>query len=305
MIDLFFVVVPIFLVIVLGKIIQLNFVQDLQSWTSLNKINYWMLFPSLLFYSISTIDFSSVSLPEFSASILFGFFVAVLFSLFLGKVLKQPASILTSVMQGAGRHNTFIALAVVAQLYGADGTAIGIIATAILVPISNIVMVVSMSVLLNENGRTYKRAFLELVKNPIIVAIALGLLINFAGWSRDPVFYELTGVLGRAALPIVLLCIGAGLQFRGLRNQAVPCIISCVSKMVVFPGMTYLAALYLGLSENLTMIAVIFSIAPTSPASYSLAKQMGGDAPLIASIISLQTVLSVFAIPLSVALMQL
>ena len=73
MVELFFIVVPIFLVIVLGKIIQLYFVRDPESWASLNKINYWLLFPCLLFYTTSTFDFASVSFTKFSISLLCGF----------------------------------------------------------------------------------------------------------------------------------------------------------------------------------------------------------------------------------------
>jgi predicted permease len=304
MMQLFFLVSPIFLVVVLGKTAQHLFIKDLNVWSGLNKLTYWLLFPSLLFYKTSTIDFSSVELPNFSVSLLLGFAAAVLCAFLLGKLRDESNATITSMMQGAGRHNTFIALAVVDQLFGSVGTAIGIIATAILVPFSNIVMVIFMSVLHRENRGNYITLVSDVLKNPIILSIALGMAVNYSGWSRDPIFYELAGILGKAALPVLLLCIGAGLQFRGLRNQLTLCIISSFSKMIIFPLITYLAAIYLGLSETITIIAVIFAIAPTSPAGYSLAKQMGGNAPLIASIISLQTALSVLVIPLAVLFVQ-
>lgn len=304
MANLFFLVLPIFLIILLGKIIQLKFVTDLASWNGLNKITYWLLFPCLLFYMTSTIDLNNLSLFGYSASLLIGFVLAVLAAYCFGKMCKADAPSLTSVIQGAGRHNTFIALAVVAQVFGESGTEIGTIATAVLVPFSNIVMIVSLSLMLNKSRDKKVNILFELIRNPIIVSIAFGLAINYLGWSQDPVFYELTGMLGKATLPVVLLCIGAGLQFSGLRNQVIPCVISCLSKMVLFPGVTYFIAVYVGLSESMTIIAVIFAIGPTSPAGFPLAKQMGGDAPLMASIISLQTTLSLLVIPLSIVLMQ-
>lgn len=304
MANLFFLVLPIFLIILLGKITQLKFVRDAAVWNGINSIVYWVLFPCFLFYKTSTIDLKIVNLPDFSAALLGGFAVAVAAGYLFGKLCHIKVPALTSVIQGAGRHNTFIALAVVAQLLGESGTTIGTIATAVLVPFSNIVMVVSMSVLLNGGSEKKVNIALEIMKNPIIVSIALGLAINYMGWDQDPVLYELTGILGRATLPVVLLCIGAGLQFSGLRNQVKPCFIACAAKMALFPAVTYLIAVNLDLSLNLTLIAVIFAIAPTSTAGFPLAKYMGGDAPLMASIISLQTALSVVAIPIAVVLIQ-
>lgn len=59
--------------------------------------------------------------------------------------------------------------------------------------------------------------------------------------------------------------------------------------MVVFPIVTWLVCRYAGVSAEMTTIAVIFATCPTSPAGFPLAKQMGGDAPLMATIISVQT----------------
>ena len=52
------------------------------------------------------------------------------------------------------------------------------------------------------------------------------------------------------------------------------------------------------------IVGVIFASAPTSSAGYALAKQMGGDAPLMATIISLQTLISVLAIPAAIMIVS-
>ena len=74
--------------------------------------------------------------------------------------------------------------------------------------------------------------------------------------------------------------------------------------MLVFPVVTLLGSVSFGLSPEMTVIAVIFAACPTSTAAFPLAKQMGGDAPLMATIISIQTALAVIAIPIAILLAQ-
>jgi malonate transporter and related proteins len=74
--------------------------------------------------------------------------------------------------------------------------------------------------------------------------------------------------------------------------------------MLVFPLVAFLVCRLFALSTEMTVIAVIFSTCPTSPAGFPLAKQMGGDASLMATIISLQTALGVIAIPTAISLAQ-
>ena len=45
-------------------------------------------------------------------------------------------------------------------------------------------------------------------------------------------------------------------------------------------------------------IIVLFGGAPASPASYILARQMGGDAPLMAAILSAQTIIAALTLPI-------
>jgi malonate transporter and related proteins len=79
--------------------------------------------------------------------------------------------------------------------------------------------------------------------------------------------------------------------------------LASVLKMGVFPASVYVITTYFMLSPTMVLIAVIFAAAPTSSAGYALAKQMGGDAPLMATLISVQTLLAVLIIPIVILLL--
>lgn len=304
---IFLLVLPIFLVIALGKLLEKTLVKDPVVWAGINKIAYWTLFPCFLFHETSTIDLKSGNVFGYSSALVVGFVVATFAAYLIGMILRLEYRAISSILQGAGRHNTFIGLAVAGQIFGSMGTKIGTIATAALVPLSNVVMVTSLAALRTHDGTGgagAARIIKDVGSNPIVLSITVGLVVNYLGWEKDPLVYEFSGVVGKATLPVLLLCIGANLKFQGLGAQIVPSFVAILAKMVVFPLVAIAVAMGLELSREVTTIAVIFSACPTSPASFPLAKQMGGDASLMATIISIQTALSVLTIPLSVSLLS-
>lgn len=226
--------------------------------------------------------------------------LAVIFSYIMGRVAGLNPGSLTSVLQGGGRHNSFVALAVLSQLLGPEGELIGALAIAIMVTFSNVFTIIMMTSILSNGSRRIQVILAEIIRNPFIVAIALGLTMNYFGFSDIPIISGFTAELGKAALPIALLCVGAGLQFVDVRSFVKPSIIACVAKMLILPVTVYMIANYYDLSPILTTSAVIFASVPTSSTAYALAKYMGGDAPLMAAIISLQTMLAVVVIPLAI-----
>ncbi|OIS92687.1 AEC family transporter [Brucella cytisi] len=301
--SLIVLVLPIFLVIILGKTLQLTLVQSSEVWDGINKIAYWVLFPAFLFVETSKLDLTSPNILTYSVSLIAGFAAAIVFAFAAGRLTRFESPALTSIIQGAGRHNTFIGLAVAGELFGTTGSTIGTVATASLVPLSNVVVVIILASMLHKaTGK--RRIVQDILRNPIILSIAAGLVFSLLKLERDFILYEFAGMLGRATLPVLLLVIGANLRMGGLGGVARLVILSVVAKMLVFPLVTFLACRYTGVSADMTTIAVIFATCPTSPAGFPLAKQMGGDAPLMATIISIQTALAVLAIPLAILTVQ-
>ncbi len=303
MLSLILLVLPIFGVIFLGKVLQLTLVKSAEVWDGLNRISYWVLFPAFLFFETSKLDLESPNILNYSLSLIVGFFAAMAFAYVVGRLAKVEPPQLTSIVQGAGRHNTFIGLAVAGQLFGAAGATIGTVATAALVPLSNVVVVVMMASTLNKDGGS-RGIIKDVLRNPIILSIAAGLVFNTIDLDREFVVYQFSGLLGRATLPILLLVIGANLHLGNARASALPVAYAIAAKMLVFPIATYLMCIATGLSTEMTVIAVIFATCPTSPAGFPLAKQMGGDAPLMAAIIFVQTAIAVLAIPIAIMLAQ-
>ena len=124
------------------------------------------------------------------------------------------------------------------------------------------------------------------------------MVISFVDTERIIIIHETTGLLGSAALPIMLLCIGANIKIREISLSIIPIIIANFLKLLIFPTVVFFVAKSMNLSQFEITIAVIFAAVPTAASSYSLAIQFGGDTQLMTSIITIQVALSFITIPI-------
>ena len=304
--DVVFAIAPVFMLMIIGNLLRRNQILDEAFWNLNDKLVYWILIPALLFNEISQIQFSPALFSSYAIVILGGFFSVILLSILLGKVCGYSGAVSSSVMQGAARHNAFIALAISGSLFGAEGLAIGTSLMAILIPVVNVVIVTFMVVVLQDTKSNNSKPRLtdivaELAKNPLILAILVGFVFSVANAKSVPIIHETTRMLGLGAIPVLLLGLGANIKVRNLSIKISPLIISSVLKLAIFPLIVYFVSDYFEFNTTEKIVLVIFSCVPTAVSSYTLAKQLGGESELMTSIITLQTVLSFITIPLILA----
>ncbi len=304
--QIFLLISPVFILIILGNVLRRVGVPDVSFWDVNDKLVYWVLIPALLFYHISKISLSSEMLYSYGVVILSGLLIVTIAAVLISKFLGYSPESWSSVLQGAARHNAFIALAIAGSLYGDDGLAIGAVLMLLYVPSINIVVISIMVSNLKQPGKKESskgiaNIFIELIKNPFILAMIAGLLTSLIESDKLIIIKETSGLLGSAALPIMLLTIGAKIKVRDLTLKITPIIISNSLKLIVFPLVAYLAASYMGLSHLEVVVAVIFASVPTAASSHALAKQFGGDEELMTSIVTTQVALSFITIPVILA----
>jgi len=304
--DILLSIAPIFALIVLGHLLRRGGIPNVEFWNLNDRLVYWVLMPALLFYKTSTIDLTFELVGSYATVILGAMLCTIVFSLMATRIAGMPGSVASSVLQGAARHNTFIALAVAERMFGGDGLALAALATALLIPVTNISVVSLMVVLVRrpEEGGIAKAILKDLARNPLLLSVVFGVSFNLVGIGEISVVHEMARILGAAALPIVLMCVGANIRVRAMTAAAVPVLLSSVGKLVIFPVVIVVLAQQFGLSELETMVAVLFGAVPTASSSYTLARQMGGDAPLMAAIVTIQTGLAFVTLPATMMLAQ-
>ena len=304
--QIFLLVSPVFLLIILGNILRRIGVPDLSFWEVNDKLCYWVLIPALLFHFISQVNLSSEMLYIYAAFVFAGFVVMFSSSIILGKLLGYSPEVWTSILQGSMRQNAFIALAIAGSFYGAEGLKIASLFMFIYVPTINIIIITTMVMSLkNVHQKDSKKAlsniFIEISKNPFILAMIAGLLVSFFPLEKMSVLINTTELLGSAALPIMLLTIGAKIKVRDLTLKITPILIANTLKLIILPIVVFFVASYFSLSQTEIVVAVIFASVPTAVMSYTLAQQFGADYQLMRAILSTQVALSFITIPLLLA----
>ena len=293
MTDIALAIAPIFLLIVTGYGLRRGGIPSLEFWNLNDRLVYFVLMPALFFVSISEVDLSDPVLLRYAGTLYGGFFAATAAGVAAALWLARGGAVGTTVIQGAARFNTFIALAVAEALHGAPGLQLAVLGAAVLVPVVNLTVVSLFALFLPKpGGRVVRQAAVSLATNPLIVSILLAIGVNALGWAPIPVLSRTLEVLGQAALPIMLLCVGANLKLRGLSADLGPMLLAALGKLAVFPLAILGLALALGLDPLAAQVALIYGALPTGVAAYTLARQLGGDAPLMAAMITVQTLLA-------------
>ncbi len=298
MLTIFLAIAPVFAIILMGYGLRRGGIPSIEFWNLNDRLVYWVLMPALFFAKISAADLSG-GLGDYALLLYAGFFAAIMCGWLLGRGIPAPQA--SSLLQGSARFNTFVGLAIAEAVFGAKGLQLAVLGSALLVPVVNVTVVTLMT---RQLGGGSKSILLGLAKNPLILSICAGALFNFAGLGEVPVLHEMARILGNAALPIMLLCVGANLKLRGLSGSRRIIVYSMISKFLINPIAVVLAALVLFPDPLAIQVALIFAALPTGVASYTLAREMLGDAPLMAAIITTQTLLSFVTLPLTLLIGQ-
>ncbi len=292
-------ILPVFGVIGLGFAAKrLKFVPD-AAWPAVNSFGYWLLYPAFLFSTVASADFSGPETLKFLGSLILGFALAAIWGLTLRFFVKQDGPAFTSVFQGSVRWNGFVILAAAPALYGPQGTALVALGFG---PVVAFVNIISVSVLArwgnNDVKPTLAGAFSEVGRNPLVLASIAGVLANLSGVIGVlGSLSEAVALLGRAAMPIALVSVGAALSFGELRRAPWLLCLGVASKLLVAPLLMLGVGTLLGLPPLFLAVAVGVSSMPSAPASYVLAREMGGDATLMAGIVTATTLLALITIP--------
>jgi predicted permease len=147
-------------------------------------------------------------------------------------------------------------------------------------------------------------AFVDILKNPLIIGTCLGIAAKLMGVQvPEPVMLTLER-LAQAAVSLGLLAVGAGLVFSGLKGNWPVSIWWLFVKLLVSPLVAVLYAHFTGLAQEQTMVLLVFSAIPSASSAYILAARMGGNAPLVACLISMSTVGAAVTLPLVFAMAQ-
>jgi len=296
---------PVFLLIVLGFVLKRSLMRLDTQWHGLERLTYYVLFPTLLIQTLVKAELSDVPVAGVGGALLLSALVMSLLCLALRPLLSRwnidgPA--FTSIFQGATRWQTFVALAVSGNLFGNTGLALASVAMVAIIPLVNVFSVSVLAQYASPEKQSIRAIVMTVAQNPLIWACVIGIVVNVTHLPLPKVWHDVAEALGRSSLGIGLLVTGAGLHLEGPFRPSLAASIAVFLKLVLMPVLGIALALWFGISGSSLAIVAVCSAVPCASSAYVLARQMGGDAPLLAQIITLQTILAAITMPIVIAL---
>jgi malonate transporter len=292
---------PVFMVIVLGYYLRHRAVLDASAWHGLENLCYFVLFPVLLVKTLAVATIGSAEIARFAGALLFAIFsmsaLLVLTYPLLHRYFSVSPAAFTSIVQGATRWHGFIALSIVGLLLGDTGVAYMAVTMAVIIPPLNIINVMVLAHYGDAEGNL-SQVFIKLLKNPFIIACALGALLNYSGLGLTPLLYNTADIIGSGALGVGLLTVGAGIHLSGIREHRGLVVFGALLRLLGMPALMFTGCLLFGVEGLPRTVAMLAAAVPTAAASFVLARQMGGDARLMANLITLQVIAATVTLPL-------
>lgn len=295
------VVVPIFLLIVLGYVLTRVKLWDEHFLKVANNVCFKCLLPVLLFYNVASANIFEVFNGKLilyvclCACVLCGA-LFVIVPLFVKDNRRKGVMI-----QGTFRSNFLLfGVPLGLSIGGTAGSTLAAVVASFYVPVINMLSVISLYVFSESKDKNLKAALIGIVKNPLIIGGVSGLLFSLV---RNTIGFEIPTMLDTTlnnikstATPFAFLILGGDLKFGNLLKNVKFSAMSVLGKIVIIPAVMITVSALLGFNQLEMAILIAVFATPNAVSSYAMARNYEADYELAGEIITLGTLFSIITI---------
>ncbi len=290
------IVLPVFCIIGLGYVLKMVGLLHERLVADLHQLLYYVALPLLLFYKIGSAEFTRNFMPEVLCGLLASMLCVFAFAYWYGRFRRYPPFVHGAFVQASGRGNlAYVGLGIVFSAYGESGVAAAGILLGFIVPVINLLSVISILYPLRKERKKKHLSLLpELFANPIFLGSLAGVIWSYLALPLPQVVEKALAILTPLSLPLALLVIGGAFSFSSFRGTFLRSILATGLKLIVLPALCLFILLLLGVRGEGLGIGVLLAGTPTAAVATIIAHQLGGDSVLSANVIMLSTLGSLF-----------
>ncbi|UWQ64486.1 AEC family transporter [Leisingera caerulea] len=290
---------PSFLMVGLGGIVRNRLAP--QAWQGLDKLNFEVLFPALLFFAASGRPIAVADLGCIGPAVWGILALAMGLGLLARRFGPETFLDFAGAWQTAWRFNTAIAFVALPSV-GKELTGQMAVAIGMAVPVANVLAVSALS---RGGSLSLRQTALKVALNPFLLASVAGVAVGLSSYKIPAPVLAPAEMLAHAAIPIALLSIGATMNWRALTRLDLFNGYLCLVRLVLVPAATLAACLLLRTDPGFAAVLVLFAALPTASAAHVLASAFGADRTLAATLIAQSTLLSAVSLPLWILVIKL
>jgi predicted permease len=282
------IVLPVFLVIGLGWGLRRGGFLSAEANGVLTRLVYWVAAPALLMRSAATTPLRDSVNPQ-ALGVMTAVTVAMAWAVYAACWRSAPAR-RGVIAQGAFRSNqVFLGLPLVYYAWGDEAVGQVSVMVGLMVILYNTLSVPVLTLPHRQEGADAWRAFLDALRriltNPLAVGSVAGMALSASGLPQPRALDTALDLVGRTALPLALISVGAALDLRRLRSELPMTAAVTVLKLVVYPALVWAGVRWAGLDGLALKATVLIAATPTAVVSYVMAREMDGDEQLAAALI--------------------
>lgn len=291
--------IPIFLTMVVGYFLKQFGMFDDHFVKILNKFNFNVSLPALLFLDLYQADFYSVWDTSYVLFCFLGTLCCIAVIWTLTVLFCKDKSIIGEFVQGSYRGSAAVlGLAFILNIYGhASVTPLMILGT---VPLYNLMAVVVLSFTTPKHmsgDQPLDKALIlhtlaGIAKNPMIISIGLGLIASLIRLPIPGILVKTTNNFAVLASPLALIGLGAGFEGRKALQKIKPTILASLIRLMIQPAVFLPLAAYMGFRDEKMVALLVMLGAPTTASSYIMAKNLEHEGVLTSSIVVATTFFS-------------
>lgn len=301
--------VPIFLVILAGYVLKNKFhMFSDQTISQLNKFNFNVTLPTLLFLDVGLADFLSVWDTRYVLFCIIASVICISAVAILTHFFMKDQSLVGEFIQACYRGSAAVlGIAFIQNIYGATTRGpLMIIAT---VPVYNIAAVLILSFTAPRDksvnkAQALKKSLMGIVTNPIILGIAAGVLFSLSGLELPAIVSKTLRSFSNMATPLCLVALGAGFEGKKALKMIKPTLLCAFIKLFAQAAIFLPIAFRMGFRDEMLVALLVMLGAPTTASCYIMARNMGHDGVLTSSTVVATSVLGAVSLTFWLFLMR-
>jgi len=290
------VVLPMLIMMCVGYASRASGIITKDTLLKVNKLLFRVFLPILLLRNVYTSDIESAfngKLMIFALCLITGLYLVIFAVICL---LEKDNAKRGTLVQAIFRSNFIIfGIPVLSTLYGEDSTGVAAVLTAAIVPLYNVLAVVTFEIFRGTKPDIPK-ILKGIITNPLIIASLLGAIVLFSGIEMPKILDSAIADIGKIATPLAFVILGGLFNFDSIRGGIRQISIGLLGRLVIFPLIGLSLAVLFGFRGPELAVVMIMSGSPPAVSSFTMAQQMGGDGELAGSLVILGSILSIFTI---------
>lgn len=300
---------PVFGLILLGFLAGRSGKFEVSATDTLNRFAFYFALPALIFIAMARVAPDQLRQFGFLATFAGGVAVTCVTGFLISRWRQQSTA--DAVLEGcnAGYSNVgFMGVPLCLLVFGREGVAPAAMSVLLTACVQFLLAIVLVETALKGGENAWRAAggvLKSLVTNPLFLAPVAGIAVALTGLTLPTALEQFATLLGNAAAPVALFCIGLFLAQTKLASGDLTAIGTVTAlKLLLQPAVAALLALYVfGMPKLWAQAAVLLSALPIGSGIFTIAKTYDLDAAVTSGAILVSHALSVITLSILIALM--